>query len=267
MIHANTYFHKPLRGLWLARELPFPLDSDDKIYSAGLAKSLAEAGAELTMAGLEPKGGPCIPAGWPIRWHPVSGGRNSTLRSLFNAMPLAAAIHATREYRREVHALARQKWDFVVLDQCGTGWAIERFLARRRSGNGPVLVHVAHGHETSIAGRRYREFPGGLVMRLGLGQDYLKMRALERYLAARVDLVTVPTEEDAALFAADASNARTMVLKPGRSGEISSLLREPSPDGAETFSWRNSGAALLPAILAARDHNRSCRSFVPAYGA
>lgn len=218
MSYAYSNPRLPLRGLWLARELPFPLDSGDKIYSARLAKSLADAGALLMVAGLEPLGKPAIPADWPIRWYPIFGGRNSTLRSLLSPMPLVAAVHATDGYRLEVQALAKQKWDFVVLDQYGTGWAIEPFLARRRTGRGPVLIHIAHDHEASVCGMLYREFQGSPLRRLGLWQNWLKARAFEKSLASRVDIVTAITEEDAALFAADAPKARTVVLKPGYDG-------------------------------------------------
>jgi glycosyltransferase involved in cell wall biosynthesis len=213
--------NKKLRGLWLSRELPFPLDSGDKIYSARLARSLAEAGAELALAGLVPEDEPDIPADWPIRWHPIAGRRNGTLPSLLSPMPLVAAVHATDRYRHEVAALALEPWDFVVFDQYGTGFALEPFLELRREAGGPVLIHVAHDHEASVCGMLYREFRGSPLKRLGLWQNWLKVRAFERSLAARMDLVTAITDEDAARFEADAPKVPTVVLKPGHDGEVS----------------------------------------------
>lgn len=214
--------NRKLRGLWLCRELPFPQDSGDKIYSAQLARSLASAGVELTVAGLMPEGNPAIPEDWPIRWHPIAGRRNGTLASLLSPMPLVAAAHATDRYRYEVETLALEGWDFVVFDQYGTGWAADVFRDLKTERGEPVLIHVAHDHEASVCGMLYREFSGSPLKRLGLWQNYLKARSFERSLAARMSLVTAITDEDAARFEADAPSVPTVVLKPGYDGSISS---------------------------------------------
>ncbi len=41
-----------LRCLWLARQIPLPLRSGDKIYTARLAQALAAAGASVTFVRL-----------------------------------------------------------------------------------------------------------------------------------------------------------------------------------------------------------------------
>ncbi|CAL1240844.1 glycosyltransferase [Candidatus Methylocalor cossyra] len=226
---ADTQRTPPLRGLWLARELPSPADSGDKIYSAGLAKALAEAGADLTLAGLVAERAPALPADWPIRWHPIPGRRTPTWRALLSAMPLVAAVHATRDYQREVRDLARRDWDFVVFDQYGTGWALDHFRKRRGRGPRPLLVHVAHDHEASVCTQLFREFRGSSLMRLGLWQNQLKVRAFERALAARVDLITAITDEDARRFNADAPGIPTVVLTPGYDG-VAAARRPIGPD-------------------------------------
>lgn len=53
------------RCLWLARELPFPEDSGDRLYSSRMVQALAAASADLTFAGLA--------RAWPAFWRLIEG--------------------------------------------------------------------------------------------------------------------------------------------------------------------------------------------------
>ncbi len=222
MGHTSNPNENRLRGLWFARELPFPVDTGDKIYSANLAKALADTGVDLTLVGIRPESDPLVPQDWPIKWEVVPGKGRSSIRSLFSRMPLVAAAHATAEYRRKVAALAKDEWDFVVFDHYGLGWALPLFLAQREGGRSPVLVYVAHNHEASVIGSFYRGFKGPVIKRAVLWQNFLKTKTFERKIASGVDLVTAITEEDAEKFTRDAPGVGTVVLKPGYSGAVSS---------------------------------------------
>ncbi len=206
------------RGLWLCRQLPFPQDSGDRVYSANLARSLAEAGAELTMVGLEPDHGAEPPPDWPIDWHPVKGPKSPPVRALLSPMPHVAATFATRSYRREVRALRRVPWDFVVIDHYGMGWSLRYFAPRPRGRARPVLVHVSHDHETTVYAALYREFTGSMLKRIALWQNYAKTRVAEGRIARQVDLLTAITDEEARHFSKDALCAQTIVLRPGYAG-------------------------------------------------
>jgi polysaccharide biosynthesis protein PslH len=214
-----------MRGLWITRALPFPLDTGDRIYSARLMRSVAEAGADLTVVGFAPQPADAVPAGGSIRWRTVGGAPHGAARALASTMPLVAAAHATPAYRREIAALAQQDWDFVVFDQYGTGWAMAPFLRRRTRAGAPVLVHIAHDHEASVYASLVRGFKGSPIRRLGLWQNWLKTRRLERRIARSVDLVTAITTEDAARFAADAPHTASVVLTPGYDGAVSARAR------------------------------------------
>ena len=220
-----------LRGLWLARELPFPADMGDKIYSGNLAKALAEAGADLTFVGLESENWQAPPAHWPLKWNRIPGRAKSSLRALFSTMPLVAASYATAAYRARLRALMRETWDFVVFDQYGLGWALEVVQSATRQSKRPILIHVAHDHEASVCESLYRGFRGPALTRLVLWQNYIKAMAFERAIASQVDLVTAITEEDATKFSQDVPGVRTVVLKPGFSGAISSraVISETTP--------------------------------------
>jgi hypothetical protein len=215
--HARGARPRP-RGLWLCRQLPFPQDSGDRVYSANLARSLAEAGAELTMAGLEPDHGAEPPNDWPIEWRTVKGPKSPPVRALLSPMPHVAATFATRSYRREVRALTRVPWDFVVIDHYGMGWSLPYFASRARGRGRPVLVHVSHDHETTVYAALYREFTGSMLKRIALWQNYVKTRVAEGRIARQVDLLTAITDEEARHFSKDALCAQTIVLRPGYAG-------------------------------------------------
>jgi glycosyltransferase involved in cell wall biosynthesis len=213
---------RSLRGLWLAREVPFPADMGDRIYSGNLAKALADAGTDLTFVGLQSESNHPPPTDWPLKWSTVADHRRGAIRALISTMPSVAASFATAAYRRHVHSLARERWDFIVIDQLALGWALEVVQSAFAHGERPVLVHVAHNHESSLWESFYREFDGLILKRLVLWQNYVKTRAFERMIASRADLVTVITEEDAAKFSQDVPGIRTIVLKPGFNGVVSS---------------------------------------------
>ena len=211
-----------LRGLWLARELPFPQGTGDKIYSGNLAKALAEAGADLTLVGIQPASDPPVPLDWSIKWNIVPGEARSTLRSLLSTMPMVAAAYATREYRKKITELAKDEWDFVVFDQYGLGWTLPPFLSEMPGVKSSVLVYVAHNHESTLLKSLYRDFRGSFAKRLVLWQNYLKAKSFEQNLTSRVDLITAITEEDANKFRRDAPDTNVVVLKPGYAGPVSS---------------------------------------------
>ena len=220
-----------LRGLWLARELPFPADMGDRIYSGNLAKALAEAGSDLTFVGIESKNSQTPPEHWPLKWSRVPGRPRTSIRALFSTMPLVAASYATSAYRLHLRSLMRASWDFVVFDQYGLGWALEIVQSAIPQGKRPILIHVAHDHETSVCESLYRGFKGSALKRLVLWQNYVKAKAFERNLASQVELITAITEEDATKFVQDVPGVRTVVLKPGFSGAISSrvVITEETP--------------------------------------
>lgn len=210
-----------MRCLWLARSLPFPQDSGDRIYSAQLARALAQAGAQVEFVGH--RGDAAPPADWPLRWHPIDGGCRPAWRALSSVEPMNGAIHATAEYRAHLDALLAQPWDAIVLDTYGMGWALAQVLDRahapQRRGAAaaaPVLVHVAHNHEGALWRGMLREFRGSAARRAGVWQNAVKVERTERRLARSADLVGCITAEDARAFAPAAR--RTLVLTPGYGG-------------------------------------------------
>lgn len=205
------------RCLWLARELPFPEDSGDRVHSARMALALAAAGADVTFAGLD---GGERPRGGPVHWHAIGGGTRPVWRALLARQPLQAALRATPAYARVVRSLLQERWDAIVLDHYGSAWLLP-LMRHGRAGidQRPVIAHLSHNHETSLWRDMAQRFEGPAWKRLGLWQNTLKIAHAERRLAAGVDLLCCITQEDARAFAAAGVHTRSIVLTPGYAGK------------------------------------------------
>ncbi len=211
-----------MKCLWIAREIPFPADSGDRIYTAQLSQSLAQANGALDFVGIADEHTGPAPQGGPVQWTTVAGGRYGTLRSLLSTLPLVAAMHATDSYRRTLHALYAQPWDAIVFDHYASGWALREFM-RSPLANGarrPRLAYIAHNHEEKVLRAVAAESDVGIVKRAGFWQNYFKVKAMERFMVESVDVVTAITAEDAAGFAAQCPGAKTLVLTPGYNGKV-----------------------------------------------
>jgi glycosyltransferase involved in cell wall biosynthesis len=211
-----------MRCLWIAREMPFPADSGDRIYSGQMARAFAQANDGLTFVGLaHGQTGPA-PEDALVQWTPVAGERHGLVRSLLSTMPLVSAVHATAPFKARLDALFAQQWDVIVFDHYASGWALQRFLAtpQGKSAHRPAIAYVAHNHEERVLRAIAAGSDASLVRRLGFWQNYFKVRAMERFMVNHVDLVTAITQEDADTFAAQRPGLKTIVLTPGYNGAV-----------------------------------------------
>lgn len=210
-----------MRCLWIARDLPFPMDAGDRIYSANMARAFSDAGAYVRFLGFKGKNG--TPHGdWPVDIEEAGGDKHGSFRALLSRLPMAAAIHATKGYRGILGAQLRQSWDVIVLDSYGSGWALDPCLRARNAtaGRKPVLVYLSHNHEETLWRSMVRDSRAALPRKIALWQNYRKVRALERRLTGAVDLIATITGEDAALYAGKIAGKPTVVLTPGYSGWV-----------------------------------------------
>lgn len=209
-----------MRCLWLARSLPFPQDSGDRIYSAQLARSLGQAGAEVDFVGHRSTGpGAEPPADWPVRWHPIDGGCRANWRAVASAQPLNGAIHDTAAYRARLAEMLTWRWDAIVIDTYAMGWALGQVQrSRQQRARAPALVHTSHNHEGALWRGMVREFHGSPLRKLALWQNALKVGRIERRLVREADLMSCITPEDACALGQEADAAPMLVLTPGHSG-------------------------------------------------
>lgn len=204
------------RCLWLARELPFPEDSGDRVYSARMAQALAAAGADVTFAGL---GAADATGPSPVRWHAIGGGPRPAWRALLSPQPLQSALRATPAYARVVRSLLKERWDAIVLDHYGSAWLLPLMRhAHAGIGQRPLLVHLSHNHETSLWRDMAERAEGPAWKRLALRQNAWKIERAESRLVRGVDLLACITAQDAAAYAADGVATPSLVLTPGYAG-------------------------------------------------
>jgi glycosyltransferase involved in cell wall biosynthesis len=112
------------------------------------------------------------------------------------------------------------RWDAVVIDTYGMGWALGQVkrLTQQRA-RPPALVHISHNHEAALWDGMVREFRGSPLRKLALWQNALKVERIERRLVREVDLMSCITPEDARAYARQVDAAPSLVLTPGYSGE------------------------------------------------
>ena len=207
--------------LWLCRELPWPLDSGDRVYTARLAEHLAAAGARVTVMGLAGRNNAAerLSNDSKVAWRPIDAGPRSKLAALPNRLPVVAARFSPIAYIRAVREeLSRGIYRVLVLDQYALGWVLLRChdLLRRA----PLLViHVSHDFETEVTAAIADDFRGNPVRKLLLRQNARKTKRCEALLTRRSDLITVNTQEDAAKFAAAGARSTPVVLRPGYAGQ------------------------------------------------
>ena len=220
------------RCLWIGRHIPYPADAGDKIYSAKLAESLAAAGANVRFMGFGTTE-PLPPEAANVEWVSVPNGRGSEIAALFRRLPNAAAIDATQAYREMLEDQLRERWDAIILDGYGTGWALDRCLAYCYSAKPqPVLVHVSHNHETALWHSMATQAQASFPKKLALRHNAVKVRALERRIVRNVSLLSTITDEDRTALLSSVSPESApfaVTLTPGYAGSAV-FQREIGPD-------------------------------------
>ncbi len=213
--HENS-----LRCLWLARDLPFPLDTGSKVYSGHLATSLARAGAHVRFLG-HGRAGEFPPEEERIDWVRVPDGRRRAVSALLGSLPIAAAVDASAAYQRLLGEALRESWDAIVFDNYGSGWALPACVRHARTASRrPVLIHVSHNHEAKLWAGMARNAECSPLKRIALSRNARRIAALERSLVAQTDVVTAITDEDRVAFAPRRAGRPLLTLTPGYSGEV-----------------------------------------------
>jgi polysaccharide biosynthesis protein PslH len=210
-----------MRCLWISRHVPYPMNEGLKVYSAKLSEALAHAGAFVRVLGFgSTEDVPKHRA--RMEWVSVPGERRGTVAALLNRFPLTAAVDSTSAYRALLEEQLQQRWDAIVFDSYGSGWALDRCKAYRASplGSRAILIHVSHNHEEVLWRAMARQADAGLPRRLALWQNYYKVRNLERRLLREVDLVSAITIEDELTLRAHRNDNHTLTLTPGYDGAI-----------------------------------------------
>ena len=221
-----------LQVLWLARTVPFPITSGDRVYSVGLLKGLTRF-ADITYIGMGDEGSlhvarQAIP---DVRWISVGGPLRSAPLALLSHRPYVSAKHSPPAMVAAALAeLQGRAFDCVVLDQYGLGWAIEEF-GDVFTAKGCAVVYLSHNYEAELAAATARDFRGNPLKRFFLQWNAHKIARMERSLLANADVVTAISEEDASVLARLAPGSQPIVLRAGADfrGEQGSRLSADAP--------------------------------------
>jgi glycosyltransferase involved in cell wall biosynthesis len=221
---AASFNRQPdLRCLWLAREIPLPLNSGENIYTARLAQALVDTGASVTFMGLATSAASSLPAAEAfesrIEWSIVPGSPNPTVLALSSPLPLAAARCATRDYAQHLEAMLRTRdFDGVILDHYPMAWAIGHIQESKRNGARPLIAYIAHNFETKLAADIARNFRGNLLRKAALYANAWKTANAARSLASAAEVIVTLTAEDAKSLAPLSPSSAKLVLPPGYDG-------------------------------------------------
>ena len=209
--------------LWLAREIPLPLSTGDKTYTARLAQALVAAGASVTFMGLATSTAASRPAAEAledrIEWSIVPGRPNLTVLALASPLPLVAARFSTRNYAQQLkRMLLTRDFDAIILDQYAMAGAIHHIQRSERNGARPLIVYIAHNFETKLSADTVRDFRGDRFRKIALQANARKTANAERRLARAADIIVTLTTEDANSLAPLSPASAKLALPPGYNG-------------------------------------------------
>lgn len=219
-----------MKCLWLTRKYPRPTNSGELIYSDGLIRSFARAGADLTAIAHDNDETPVgdgseasvFTDGDGIVWHLGSPSLGGRLGSLLGPLPADSwRLKNGGPEKTFVEVISRQEWDAVVIDHAALGWALRPLQERRRSGGlpgAPLVVYVSHNHEAKVRREVARNSTASWPRRLALRLDAEKYARQEEALCREADLVTAITPAEVEAYREGFPRQRYLCLTPGYAG-------------------------------------------------
>ena len=218
-----------LKILFITRVYPYPAQTGDLRYTAGLIESLAALPQiSLTVlcgAGLgkfTPKGGASwIGADTPPRLI-------TNLWSVLSRYPRGAERgHSWNVNRVLKRLLAEQSFDIALINEAVCAKALPD-LGKTKT----HAIYISHNVDSDIRPKIAAQV-SGLFRRLVQSHDARKYRQMELAMLQKVAGLTAITEDDRARYAQIAPRIRSLVLKPGyrQDSEISGKNDSPSPRG------------------------------------
>ncbi len=217
-----------MRCLWITLADPDPPHNGQYVYSGGLIRSLAGAGAHVVVLGLQRPGKPRVRNGGPgeVEWHLATHRPRPRWTSVVSSLPNIANRCRTPDMREALDGLlASRAWDAIIFDGISAGWALAPVMNWRRHGKArPKLVYVSHNHEESLR-RTVANEQSRTLHRMVMRVDSIKVTRLERALVSAADVVTAITAEDEALYRRDWPGRSIHVITPGFDGVVAQQRR------------------------------------------
>jgi glycosyltransferase involved in cell wall biosynthesis len=208
-----------MRYLWLTLCDPDPQTNGQFLYSGGLVRAAAKAGAKITALGLSRETNRSHSREEPnIRWEFAQDRplhRYVRLLSKFPSASLRTRVPRFQECLFE--HLKSGQWDAIILDSIYVGWALPHVLAYRRRFPNTKVVYLAQNEETQAVLAVARSQRG--VRRAAALADAKKTRLLERWLVKSADVVCADSPEDCRLLAGLAGGKSVSFIPPGYLGK------------------------------------------------
>jgi len=207
-----------MRLLVLITRYPYPANSGDLIYNAGLIEALdRDPGTALTVYCGEPRPqeAPAPPGG--ATWHfGASKSRAADLRSLVSAHPRTAQrCHSEADLKQIAALIAAQGFDHVLISEASSGRGLARF--RAAAPEKTRFVYVAHNVDTLVRIEAAREMRSPVLRPLVM-MDGRKGARLEQRVLRDCDCMTAISPEDLVEFDQLAPDLPKLVLRPAYSG-------------------------------------------------
>ncbi len=204
--------------LWLTLCDPYPKTNGQFLYSGGLINAVGQAGARLTVLGLQREAEDREAHDEPgIDWCLAKDCPTSRLRRIVSRFPAFALRTRVPEMRTMLDEKLRQmNWDAVVMDSINVGWALPHLIRYRREHASMRLAYLAQNNETEAArelariGKGWRK--GVRLLEVG------KTRILEGELARSADLVTADAPEDCSYLSRLSGGRPVVFVPPGYEG-------------------------------------------------
>lgn len=204
--------------LWLTLCDPDPQTNGQFIYSGGLIRAVAKAGAELTVLGLSRQSGRShCRREMNIDWQFVEDRPPGRWARMASRFPSNAQRTRVPEMRTVLAGhLARGRWEAVVLDSMMVAWALPQVLRYRRRHPETKIIYLAQNQETAAMRVLARAEKGW--RRAVRFIDAAKTKRLERRLVQTADLVTADSPDDCRELAAFSPGRPVVFVPPGYNG-------------------------------------------------
>jgi glycosyltransferase involved in cell wall biosynthesis len=206
-----------MRCLWLTLCDPDPQTNGQFLYSGGLIRALAAAGAHVTALGLSRSGRSENRDEGNLQWQFGKEQRRPPWRKLASRLPSAALKTCTPDLAVALRThLSRPGWDAIVLDSINVGWALPYAIAYRQRFPATLVIYIAQNEETSAAMATALSHRN--IRRLALLVDAGKTWSLQGALVKSADLVCANSPDDCEALKRHARGREVHFIPPGYPG-------------------------------------------------
>lgn len=207
-----------MRLLMLIRRYPYPANSGDLIYNAGLIEALdRDPDIELTVYCGDPRNPQAPAPQGRAAWHfGDTKSRFADLRSVVSAAPRTAyRCHSQADLEQIATMITTQNFDHVLISEASAGRGLDRFRAAA-PGN-TRFVYVAHNFDTRVRVEAAREIRNPVLRPLVM-LDGRKGARLEQRVLRGCDGMTAISPEDLAEFDGLVPGLPKLLLRPAYGG-------------------------------------------------